>query len=854
MRLLRELRRGRAETPHAVRAARVWRALAATLAITAPAFAGEASEPASTLVRGRVIEAFTGKALTNASVSAGSVSATTDAGGGFELRLAPGTWTLETRAAGHLSEQRVLVLEAGAERDVDIYLIDRDRLKEDVTVVGRVGASADEPATLPLETGVVLGTAGSADNVFRTLQTLPGVAGVEEFGSRISVRGGGPDQNLTLMDGVEVHNPYRLFGLTSAFNPETIRSFELYTGAFPAKYGDRLSSLLVVDSRSGAGARRLQGTSSLSLTDANVILEGALPGRRGGSWLISGRRTYYDLVANSVVGTDLPSFGDVQARAAWERRPGQRLTLFGLLSRESADASFDGDRPGEQGTFVTGARNDVLALSFYSTLGVRASSRTSLSWYRNTETLDVEALFRDTARRSNSVEDRVAFANANVAFTRALSVRDLALRQELTYEASGRHLLEAGFELHGLDTRVAWRITGERNRSEANASSVRGGLALPDLLDSSRASTRAGAYLQDRIQMMRRLVVEAGLRLDHSGVNGKTTLSPRLRATLLLGPSTRLTAGLGRFTQSPGYEKLVQSDYFVDLTGAGVLPLEHQRASHAVLGLERDLAPGISARVEGYYKSFERLIVGRLESEGERLARVSRYDFPPELRSSVPGSPQITTRPVNGATGRAYGFDVYLVRRATAADSRLSGWASYTYGVATQDAYGRRLPLDYDRRHAFSAVAAMRASRKLELSATARVASGFPYTPVSGLRVSAAPDAADVDRDGNVTELVPERDVNGRYVYTTDRGDVSRLSTGRLPLFARVDLRASFRPKGPNGRWLFYLEVINLLDRDNVGAYEDSLAHAPGAEQPRLIQEPSRSIPLLPSFGVRFRF
>ena len=96
-----------------------------------------------------------------------------------------------------------------------------------------------------------MAVAGAADNVFRALQTLPGIAATTEFDSRISVRGGAPDENLTVMDGVEIHNPYRLFGLTSAFNPETVRGFELYAGAFSAKYGDRLSSLLVVENRPG---------------------------------------------------------------------------------------------------------------------------------------------------------------------------------------------------------------------------------------------------------------------------------------------------------------------------------------------------------------------------------------------------------------------------------------------------------------------------------------------------------------------------------------------------------------------------------------------------------------------------
>jgi TonB-dependent receptor-like protein len=108
----------------------------------------------------------------------------------------------------------------------------------------------------------VLTVAGSADSIFRTLQTLPGVAATDELGSRLALRGGGPDENLTIMDGVEIHSPYRRFGLTSAFNPETLRTFELSTGAFAAHYGDRLSSLLVVENRDGDDTERFSGTFS----------------------------------------------------------------------------------------------------------------------------------------------------------------------------------------------------------------------------------------------------------------------------------------------------------------------------------------------------------------------------------------------------------------------------------------------------------------------------------------------------------------------------------------------------------------------------------------------------------------
>jgi hypothetical protein len=819
----------------------------ATLLLAAPAAnaAGAAAEQGA--VGGRVIEAVSGRALAGASVTAAGLTARSGADGAYRLLLPPGAWTLEVRADGHLPDSQRVTVGAAATLTVDLYVIERRRFQEEVVVTAEMTAESEAPAELPVRPTDVTLVAGGADNVFRTLQTLPGVAATDEFGSRLAVRGGGPDQNLTVMDGVEIHNPYRLFGLTSAFSPETVRSFELSTGAFSARYGDRLSSLLVIENRDGNAARGFSGAAALSITDLSFVGEGRLPGTtQGSSFLVTGRRTYYDLVAERFVDSQLPAFRDLQGRATWELAPGRRLTLFGLTSREATDAFFEGDRPGEGGDFVTGVDNDVVSLSFDSLLGNRGRTRTVASYYRNVEGIDVDAQFRAEARRSNAEADDTAFSLADVAFTRDLSVRDLSLRQELTYEASGRQRLEAGFEVHRLRTGVRWLITGDRNQQEANGSSLRGGAGLPDDLDSAADGTRFGAWLLDRYQMMRRVVVEPGLRLDYSGANRQATLSPRLSATIALGNATRVRAGVGLFTQSPGYEKLIQADYFVDLSDARGLELPYERSSHAVLSLERDLAPGFTVRAEGYYKTFADLVVGRLETEAERAARVARYDFPAELQWSVPEAPQITSLPSSDARGYAYGFDVYLARRAASASTRLTGWASYTFGVAKRDAYGRETAFDYDRRHAVSAVASFRAGAKWDFAATARVATGFPRTPVLGLRVSAVTDTRGL--------LVPERDQSGLLVYTTDLGDVANLNTARLPTFARLDLRVNFRPRGASGRWLFYLDLINVLNRENAGGYQASLAYDPASDRPRLEEKPARGIPFLPSFGVRVRF
>ena len=797
---------------------------------------------------GVVLDATSRTPVVSARVSSGDRQVSTDSSGRFEIVIPSGHARLTVSAPGY---QDATVELGEATTDVEILLIARARFREQLEVTAE--DTPDQAAVLPVRPRQVLTVAGAMDNVFRVLQTLPGVAATEEFGSRLSVRGGTPDQNLTVMDGVEIHNPYRLFGLTSAFNPETVERFELTAGGFGAKYGDRLSSLLIVDNRPGAPDRRWGGSSALSVTDANVILEGKLPKGAGSSWLLTGRRTYYDLVAERFVDQDLPAFNDLQGSARWDVGRGHWFAISGVRSREDTDATFDDDETGDHGDLITNARNDLASIRFHALLGSRLTSDTVLAWYRNVDALDVDASFQNTSRRTNAPgEDDDAFGVANVVFDREVSVEDVSLRQNAAL-ALGRHAVEAGFEAHRLKTGVDFVIIGDRNPIESNGSSVRGGAGLPDTLDSALASTRGGAWLQDRFLATRDLTIEPGLRFDWNDVNRRSTVSPRLAASLRLDASTRLRAAGGLYTQSPGYEKLLQSDYLIDLTGGPALDLDSERAVHAVLGLERDLAAGLTLRVEGYYKKFDRLVIGALETDEELEDRLAAYDFPPELQSSLPTDRLVTSRPTNDGRGRAYGFDVY-VSRAPSPDARFSGWASYTWGRALRDSYGLTYPFEYDRRHAVTAVGAWRAGDRFELSLTGRFASGFPRTPVLDVRVAPTPDESDLDGDDDREELVPDRDDQGQLFWEIDLGGVSNFGSARLPAFARVDLRATWKPRGAAGRWQLYLDVINVLNRENAGQLDPQLAYDPEDDRPRVVYERAAGIPFLPSVGVRFRF
>ena len=445
----------------------MFKRLAVAFAIALLAVPSVAQPSASTPISGVVVDADTRAPIPNATVSAGAARVSADAAGRFTLLVESGRVTLLVEASGYFALTTTLEIPEAGLSGAELALARETPFATSVAVTASAPSAA--PATVVVPPVQVLRTPGALDNVYRTLQTLPGVAATEEFGSRLAVRGGSPDQNLTVMDGVEIHDPYRLFGLTSAFNPETIQHFELATGGFSAKYGDRLSSLLVVENREGSRTEGLTGSASLSITDANVVFEGKLPGDAAGSWLVTGRRTYYDLVAERITDQQFPAFADLQAKAVWEPAAGRRVSFFGLLSRQAAAVEIDEDDA--QGEFQDDTDNDLAWARFDSPIGTTGQSHTVVAYSDTRSTFGVDANFEQTSRRSNAPGDD-AFGIANVVFERALSVRDVSVRQEFTW-ALGGHVVESGAEAHRLSTALRYEIIGDRNPSADNGSSRR---------------------------------------------------------------------------------------------------------------------------------------------------------------------------------------------------------------------------------------------------------------------------------------------------------------------------------------------------------------------------------------------
>jgi outer membrane cobalamin receptor len=746
-----------------------------------------------------------------------------------------------------------------------------------LVVVLKYTESVDVSTTAPVNTGRppleipasrVVEVPGGLENVFHTLQLLPGVTATSDFGSRQSVRGGGPDENLIVMDHIELHNPYRLFGFVSGINPETVQNFELHTGAFSAQYGDRLSSLLVIDTRDGSTDKAVQGLVSASITDANIVVEGRLPGSQRGSWLATARRTYYDVIA-ARLSTDIkqfPGFTDGQFKVVWNPAQRWRVAFDGLASGERMDLSDTTDTSALKDQATAKTSTTLVGVTVEGNLGARALLRSTAAYSGLQDRFDLTTDGCATPLRPNTL-DVSTFCGAPIALGHTARTHDASFREELALSAGTRHAIDLGAQARVMSNDLS--VASEGDNFPAIALPGLGLLGigrLPWHLDnapftSSVDGNAVSAWVEDRMQIASRLSLVPGVRYDHIAFTKEDLISPRFAFSFALNERTTLTGSTGIHYQSPGYDKsfLGGSAFALDLTSSGASTLKSERAIQAVLGVERQLGHSLSLRVEGYDRQLDRLIVGRLESEAEREARVAEYlpAFWHALSTDVPTDPEITSVPVNGGRGRARGVEVLLTKRPS--DSRFSGWLSYTLSKSDRTAYGITYPFDYDRRHAATAVGEFRVSPRVTTSIAVQAGSGFPVTLPNGTRVATVAEtlcsAAVVGACGPPQHvLVPFDDNKGDLVYEVDYGPMTRINSSRLPVTSRVDFRATWHPRDAKGHWTFYLDVINVLDHKNQLAVFSDLVYNPAGPRPNVEINYGGGFPIIPSLGLKYRF
>ena len=184
----------------------------------------------------------------------------------------------------------VTLVPDGNLEEVVVSASDMDQIQE-VTRMSSINVPIEQIKELPALMGEV--------DVFKVLQLLPGVQSGTEGGSGLYVRGGGPDQNLILLDGVPVYNASHLFGFFSVFNADAINNVELIKGGFPSRYGGRLSSVIDISMKEG-NMQEFKGEGSIGLIASKVTVEGPIKKDKT-SFILSARRTYLDILARPII-------------------------------------------------------------------------------------------------------------------------------------------------------------------------------------------------------------------------------------------------------------------------------------------------------------------------------------------------------------------------------------------------------------------------------------------------------------------------------------------------------------------------------------------------------------------------
>lgn len=778
-----------------------------------------------------------------------------DAAGEFVIPgIPPGIYKVRARLIGYEQRSPLEVrIQGGDTASVVVRLSQEPIELSGVEVTGsrRLGPEDVRPSVskiLPRESKML---PGAAEDVLRSLQALPGVTSVNDFSSQLVVRGSGPDQNLILIDGFEVINPYRLYGFISMFNPETVSDISLQTGGFAAQYGDRLSAVLDVQNRDGKTEAFVGGKVNMSLTNVNGMIEGRLP-FLAGSYLFSVRRTYYDLVlgpvlrsANLVKGdVALPNFTDLQGRISVSLNPENRLVFTGVTSRDGVDLISGDDRPTPDSVNVFDeSYNSLAGMTWQYNPSPEFIARTQLSWYRNTGTGMFDGTFVDPAQNTGDLDrvDTVGIRFLNFGVNYEYRYTKTSLTQRVL-TMTGAHVIEFGGGVDFLRTDMT-RFFMIDQAFKDFLESV-GQSAPTDAAESVRYN-RYNVYVQDRIAIGNRVYVQPGLRLDYYPALGTAIyLSPRLNVSFKVDEVSTLRAAYGMYYQSPGMDKLDFRSRVL-FSEPNLASLDAERADHYVLGIDRMIMPEWQLKLEGYYKRFRDLVVPeKLAGSSWQSTLTGGDPYTPDAWATPVRVPDdsLSNRPVNDAVGRSYGIEVMFQKVRSYTSDRFTGWVSYALSFAERERDGVFTPFLFDQRHAVNVVGNYRFAERWDVGARFTLRSGRPYQAATGVK----PRVIVAEVNGVETPAV-QVDGSGKTILDVEY-EQETLS-GRQNLYHTLDIRLTTYPRWWGLDWAVYLDVQNVYNRENEQAVRYYID-----EDANLQRRAIYGIPVFPSLGLSLTF
>ena len=766
------------------------------------------------VVTGEVVDQSGQQPLPGASVTVDGTrwGAVTDEDGRFTIsRIAPGEHSLVIETMGY-ARHKLEGVEVSAGETVDLQTIKMVEqpipLKEMVVSPGSYALMGGEPSIRQSLTSEDIVIMGWAEDISRAVQSSPGIVS-DEYGAQFSIRGGDTDEVLVLLDGMQIYKPFHQKdfggGIFSTVDIEAIEGIELLTGGFTSEYGDRMSGVLSMSTKAPRQGQR-QTSVGVSLMNARAISVGPLWEGRG-SYLVSARRGYLDLL-NRLMNNEFslePAYYDLLGKVEYELTDKHALSVHGFVANDTYGLSEKVPEPNQTvnvDSTDSAYGNAYGWLTLKSIISPDLYGRSILYGGSVTKRRDWRNFDLDPAAhlRSATIHDRVD-----------LSL--IGLKQDWEYQASANTLLKLGFDVKKLDATIDYSkdirnefITAdERLTDQVEAFST----------ERSPSGEQLAVYTAGRFKVSDPLVLETGLRYDHTSYAGDRLWSPRLGVVYSLARATFLRAAWGYYYQAQGIDELrVQFD---DLVYD-----EAERAEHFVLGLEHLFQNGLSLRAGAYHKRMSNL-------QDEYYSFHDIDEFFPEARDDL------VRLSLDGRTAR--GIETYLKYDT---GNRLSWWLSYVLSEATDDVAEidyegtlikktGELPRAWDQRHTLNIDANYRLNEAWQFNVAGQYRTGWPDTKFSVGRI--------------------QRE-DGSFAYYQKRG-VFRGS--RVPFYQRLDLRINRSFQTARGRSAVFLHIINILNHENIIRYDHDIADA-NEESFRPLIESEAWFGLIPFLGVSWEF
>ena len=779
-------------------------------------------------ITGLVKEAKTGETLPHANIRiVGTTMGTaTNVDGHFTLLDVPaGLHQLEITFIGYLSS----LIDIDPAEFEGLLVVELSPLTtklggivvtaENYTIMKAAGAVSQ--ITLSPRDLAVLPNVGEVD-IFRSLQLLPGISGTNEGSAGLFVRGGTPDQNLVLLDGMTVYHVDHFFGFFSAFNADAIKDVQVYKGGFPAKYGGRTSSVVDLAGKTG-DVNNLNGAMGLNLLSGNGVLEIPLKGR--GSVLISARRSYTDIIQSglytsiyeTITGDDITPDTDTQNAQGGGRRGGGGGALGGgfrgpneafvqpdfyfydlnikgtfrpsdydvlSLSFYNGEDNLDKSRdqlrdialPNNNSTSI---RNDVIDLTNWGNVGV--SGKWSRQWsprFYSNSLIAYSRYFSDYDRdtlieRLDAEADSVSFSR-NFGTVEKNRLQDFSVRLDNEWKLNANNLFAFGAQLTRAD------VTYENVRDDTLS-----------VLQRDQASTQIAVYAQNTWDYKDRVELTAGVRGVHYNATSSFYIEPRLSVMARLTDRVSVKAAAGVYNQFVARvvnENVTEGarDFWLLADGETV---RVNGATHLIAGASYETANWLFD-TEVFYKDITDLTEFSLRFQREA-------NFGPGGANLVADELFFT------GDGTAKGLEVLLQKKR----GRLTGWLSYTLSnvehVFPELNDGEGFPALHDQEHELKLVNSLRLGR-WNIAATWTFGTGKPYTaPISEYSITLL--------DGS--EL--------SYIH------VGGKNSERLPAYHRLDTSVHYKTHVRGTGLDVGFSIFNLYNRSNVWYREFDLSESP---------------------------